>query len=59
MEAILPFATVIGPIVLLAVIVWAWARNRETHGELERKAEQGARELRHEIERSPERSQNL
>ena len=39
MEAILPFATVLGPIVLLAVIVYAWARNRKTRNSVDRKAE--------------------
>ncbi|MEX0341828.1 MAG: hypothetical protein AB3N06_04515 [Erythrobacter sp.] len=59
MEAILPFATVIGPIVLLAVIIYAWSRNRKTSDTIDRKAERGARELRHELEEQPERKVDL
>jgi hypothetical protein len=59
MEAVLPLANVIGPILLLAVIVYVWMRNRNTSDALDRKAERGARELRRDIEESPERRSNL
>ena len=40
----------IGPFLLLAVLVWAFLRNRRARpGEIER-AERGARELRQELE---------
>ncbi len=43
-------ATILGPILLIAAIVWAFLRNRNPPpGEIER-AERGARELRHDIE---------
>lgn len=59
MEAVLPLANIIGPIILLAVIVYVWMRNRNTSDALDRKAERGARELRHEIEEAPERRSDL
>ncbi len=41
--------TIVGPILLLGIIVWAWARNRNApKGNID-KAERGARELREEI----------
>ena len=46
MEAILPVATVLGPILLLAALVYAWLRNRKTSRSVDRAAERGARELR-------------
>ena len=43
-------ATILGPILLIAAIVWAFLRNRNPRpGEIER-AERGARELRQDIE---------
>ncbi len=59
MEAILPFATVLGPIILLAVIIYAWLRNRKTSDALDRKAERGARELRHDLEEQQDRKADL
>lgn len=59
MEAILPFATVLGPIVLLAVIVYAWARNRKTRNSVDRRAERGARELREELSERPQKDVDL
>ena len=42
--------TILGPILLIAAIVWAWLRNRKpAPGEIAR-ADRGARELRAEIE---------
>lgn len=59
MEAILPFATVLGPIVLLAVIVYAWARNRKASASTDRNAERGARELREELSERPQKDADL
>jgi len=47
MGGMLPAAAWIGAFVLLAVIIWAWARNR-TPRNYDR-AEQGARDLREQI----------
>jgi len=42
--------TILGPVLLIVAIVWAFMRNRNPRpGEIER-AERGARELREEIE---------
>ena len=42
--------TILGPLLLIAAIVWAYLRNRNPRpGEIAR-AEQGARELRQELE---------
>ncbi len=47
-------ATIIGPILLIAVIAYAMLRNRGgTKGDVAR-AERGAVELREELERDPE-----
>ena len=43
-------STIVGPILLMAVILWAWLRNRNPPpGEIAG-AERGARELRQDIE---------
>ena len=51
MEGIWPIVTVLGPILLIGVLIWAFVRNRRSasRAEIER-AERGARELREEIE---------
>lgn len=54
MEAVLSLATVIGPIILLAVIVYAWYRNRQAKPSVTHKAERGARELREDIAEDPD-----
>jgi hypothetical protein len=42
--------TILGPVLLIGAIIWAYLRNRNPrHGEIAR-AERGARELREEIE---------
>lgn len=43
-------ATVLGPILLIAAIVWAFMRNRNPHPREVERAERGARELRADIE---------
>ena len=59
MDEILPFATVIGPIILLAVIVWAWMRSRNTSRADRERGEAGARELRRDIANDPEKDVDL
>jgi len=44
-------ALILGPILLLGVIVWAFMRNRAASGATTERAERGAAELREEIER--------
>lgn len=44
-------ALILGPILLLAVIVWAFLRNRGASRATTERAERGAAELRAEIER--------
>lgn len=49
--------TILGPILLLAAIVWAYLRNRNpAPGEIAR-AEQGAREVRKELAEDREREE--
>ncbi len=46
--------TIIGPILLIGAIIWAFMRNRAAgRGSVER-AERGARELREDINRDPQ-----
>jgi len=45
-----------GPILLLAVIIWAWLRNRAAGPRNVEQAERGAERLREEIERDPDPS---
>ena len=59
MEAILPVATVLGPILLLAALVYAWLRNRKTSRSVDRAAERGARELREELSERREKDVDL
>ena len=48
-------ATIIGPLLLIAAIIWAYLHNRHaSRGEIAR-AERGARELREELERDEAR----
>ena len=43
-------ATILGPILLIGAIIWAFLRNRNPRPEELARAERGARELREEIE---------
>ncbi len=47
---------IIGPLILLGVIIWAWLRNRAAGAANFQQAERGAQELREEIERDPDPS---
>ena len=51
MEGIWSIAIIVGPILLIAVLIWAYFRNRASasRGEIAR-AERGTRELREQIE---------
>lgn len=59
MEPVLAAATVIGPILLLAAMIWAWQRNRRASRSNEIEAERGARDLRHDIEDRPKKDVDL
>ena len=59
MESILPIATVLGPILLLAALVYAWLRNRKAPKSVDRAAERGARELREEVSERPQKDIDL
>lgn len=45
---------ILGPLVLLGVIIWAFTRNRAASRSTIDRAEQGAVQLREEIEREPD-----
>lgn len=54
MEGIWSLVTVVGPVLLIVAIVWAFLRNRRaSRAEIER-SEQGARRLREQLEREGE-----
>jgi hypothetical protein len=42
--------TILGPLLLIGAILWAWSRNRNPRPSEIARAEQGAREVREEIE---------
>ncbi len=44
-------ALIVGPLLMLGVIVWAWMRSRSASRATTDRAERGAAELRDEIER--------
>ncbi len=50
MDDLVPILYILGPALLIAAIVWALARNRGTSTTTDREAEQGARDLRRDIE---------
>ncbi len=49
-----PIVTIVGPILLMAIIIFAWWRNRQAPKSNLREAEHGAKELRDEIANEPE-----
>ena len=59
MGSVWSLAIIIGPILLIGVIIFAWFRNRNTSDRLERKADEGARALREEIDEKPDRNLDL
>ena len=50
MDAFVPILYFVAPMLLLAAIVWAWYRSRNAGSTIDRQAEQGARNLREDIE---------
>ena len=46
-----PIITVVGPILLLAALIWAFLRNRNAPRSTVTRAEQGAEDLRESINR--------
>ena len=49
MGSVWSLVIIIGPLLLLGAIVFAWYKNRKTSERLDRRSEQGARELREEL----------
>ena len=58
MESLWGLATIVGPILLLAVIVWAWASNRKRGAVSERQADAGAARLYDKVQAEDERKGN-
>lgn len=50
MDGVWTIIIVVGPILLLAALIFGWKKNRDATEWKTRKAERGARELREEIE---------
>ncbi len=50
MESIWSLVTVVGPVLLIAALIWAYLQNRNASRANVERAERGARELRQEIE---------
>ena len=50
MEGLWPVITVVGPILLIAAIIWAYVHNRNASRATIERAERGARQVREEIE---------
>ena len=48
-------AVILGPILLLAVVIYVWARNRNAPKGNKERAERGARDVREEIKEQEER----
>lgn len=59
MGSVWSLAIIIGPILLIGVIIFAWFRNRNTSDRLERKADEGTRDLREEIAEKPHKNMDL
>ncbi len=51
MEALWPVITVLGPILLLAALGWAFLRNRGQSSAGVQRSEDGARDLREQLDR--------
>jgi hypothetical protein len=48
----------VGPLLLLAAMIWQWRRNRKASPRTDARSERGARELREEIRRDPDYSED-
>jgi hypothetical protein len=47
-------AVTVGPLVLLAVLIWGWVRNRKAPPSVTARSEAGAKQVREEIKRDPQ-----
>ncbi|MEW4448868.1 hypothetical protein [Qipengyuania sp. JC766] len=56
---ILPIVTVLGPVLLLAALIYAWSRNRSDKRGAEREADLGAKKLREEMAEEPRKDIDL
>lgn len=54
MEAIMSAMNIIGPLLLIGVLIWAWSRNRRAAPGSEARADAGAERLREEIQAEDE-----
>lgn len=59
MASIWSIAVILGPIILLAVAIYVWAKNRQASDRSVEQSEQGARELREELDRKQDRKADL
>ncbi len=50
MSSLWSLATILGPILLIGFIVWAFVKNRKAPDNTVHRAEEGARELREELD---------
>jgi plastocyanin domain-containing protein len=50
MSSLWSLATILGPILLIGFIIWAFVKNCQAPDSTVRKAEEGARELREELD---------
>ena len=56
MESLWTLITIVGPLLLLAALVWVYFRNRNASRASLERAERGARELRRELEEEEART---
>jgi hypothetical protein len=56
MESLWSLITIVGPLLLIAALVWAYFRNRNASRASIARAERGAREVRREIEEEEART---
>ena len=59
MGSVWSLVIIIGPLLLLGAIVFAWYKNRTTSKRVDRRSEQGARELREELAERPQKDIDL
>ncbi|MGV2497127.1 hypothetical protein [Pelagerythrobacter aerophilus] len=59
MASIWGVAVILGPILLLAVAIYVWARNRQAGPRSVEQSERGARELREDLEERQDRTIDL
>lgn len=50
MSSLWSLATIVGPILLIGFIIWAFVKNRKAPDSTVRRAEEGARELREDLD---------